>query len=216
MIARLVISSSSGLRKEEIVQTLRLHLKGIKLNHPDILYFLADSKLGIEQARKIKEHFSLKPYGAKGRAVVLEDAESLTIEAQNALLKTIEELPESAILILGASSDEKFLRTILSRCQIIRIKNQEPRMKNEEALIAIEELIKKDISERFEYIEKLKDREEFLKALVRYFHQNLHLHLKGVKLNFLKELMQAEKWVKQNVNTRAILEYLMLVMPQKL
>src|SRR3989344_976762 len=101
MIARLVISSSSGLRKEEIVQTLRLHLKGIKLNHPDILYFLADSKLGIEQARKIKEHFSLKPYGAKGRAVILEDASNLTHEAQNALLKILEEPPTEALLILG-------------------------------------------------------------------------------------------------------------------
>lgn len=72
----------------------------------------------------------------------------------------------------------------------------------------IEKLIGSSIEERFEFIEKLKDKESFLLSLVAYFHKKLPSNAE-----FVKELLQAEKWAKQNVNIRAILEYLMLKMP---
>lgn len=213
MIARLLISPSLTSRIEEIEKVFLSF--GITKNHPDLIYFPQDAKLGIEQARKIKLHFSLKPYLAKGRAVVLEDAANLTVEAQNALLKTLEEPPPEAILILGAASDAKLLPTILSRCQITIIQNSSPagnrRIKNENISFDIEKLLAASYEERFEYIEKLKDRGEFLKSLTAYFHKKL-----PANPQFVKQLLQAEEWVNQNVNLRAILEYLMLVMPGKL
>lgn len=199
MIARLLICSSS--------ETLRCNLKGYRTNHPDILYFKAGEKLGIAEARKIKDHFFLKPYSAKGRTVILENAEVLTTEAQNALLKTIEELPEEATLILGANSSANFLPTILSRCQIEYL----PGPKTEVDISDVEKLLNSSIEERFAYVEKLKDKDEFLRTLVWYFHQDVPKNT-----DFLKELLQAEKWAKQNVNMRGILEYLMLVMPSKI
>ena len=221
MIARLLISPDLEERVEEINKTLRSHLGSGVLNHPDVLYFSADSKLGIAEARKIKEHFSLKPYSAKGRAVVMENASNLTIEAQNALLKTLEEPPAEAILILGAPSDVKFLPTILSRCEIVRLKHTNSERSKYQSKYAedIGRLITSSKEERFEYVEKLKDRQEFLKALVLYFHQNLVSqapHMSSGEANFLKELLTAEQWAEANVNIRAILEYLMLVMPSKL
>lgn len=210
MIARLLISSSLEQRIIEIEKILGDH--GLKINHPDVLYFPNNSKLGIEQARKIKEHLSFKPFQAKGRGVALEDASSLTVEAQNALLKILEEPPAESIIILGASSDVTFLPTVLSRCQVVILNSfQDP---SDEKMLKpvqhdIEELLKADIAERFEYIEKIKDKETFLKSLVVYFHQNL-----PANTDFLKELLQAEQWENQNVNIRAILEYLMLKMPK--
>lgn len=201
MIARLLISELPS-RITEINKVINM-----PKNHPDLLYYPQDYKLGISEARKIKEHFSLKPYSAKGRVVVLEDASNLTIEAQNALLKTLEEPPENAILILGATSDAKFLPTILSRCQIIRGKGEGERGKDYQK--DVEKLISASIAERFEYVEKLKDREEFLKVLVDYFHHSQNTQ-------FLRQLLKAEEWAAHNVNIRAILEYLMLVMPQNL
>lgn len=200
MIARALISPSLEIR----VEAIRLHLGSVSPNHPDVLYFKAGEKLGIAEARKIKNHFSLKPYSEKGRTVVLEDASSLTIDAQNALLKTLEELPEEAILILGASSDANFLPTILSRVSI----HHTPGVIQIHTVHNIEKLLNSTIEDRFECIEKLKDREEFLHALVNYFHKNL-----PANKEFVKELLQAEQWAAQNVNIRAILEYLMLVMP---
>ena len=211
MIARLLIGP-----KENMLEKIKGFLEevGLKNPHPDLLYFDLDSKLGIAEARKIKEFFSLKPYSGKGRAVILEDATNLTPEAQNALLKTLEELPENALFILCANSDAHLLPTVLSRCQIINLSSnfQAPSSKFSQD---IEKLLTASIEERFEYIEKLKDREEFFHSLLNYFHQNLASHLEGGNVNFVKELLQAEKWQKQNVNLRAILEYLMLVMPQK-
>jgi DNA polymerase III delta prime subunit len=177
--------------------------------HPDLLYFKTDSKLGIEQARKIKEHFSIKPHTLKGKIAVLEDASTLTLDAQNALLKLMEELPTEGVLILGAPSDSKFLPTVLSRCQVIRIKGEELSVKNEKQN-EIELLLNATLEERFEYIEKLKEKEEFLHSLVSFFHQKLPANHK-----FVKQLLQAEEYANQNVNIRAILEYLMLNLPLK-
>lgn len=201
MIARLLICPS--------LETLRSNLEGYRTNHPDILYFKAGEKLGIAQARQIKGHFSLKPYSAKGRTVVLEDAGVLTAEAQNALLKTLEELPPEAVLILGASSGTNLLPTVLSRCEITNL--TQSLIYNNKYTEDIDKLLNSSIEERFEYIEKLKDREEFLAALAAYFHRNI-LRFP----DFTKQLLQTEQWQKQNVSIRAILEYLMLVMPAKI
>ncbi len=214
MIARLLISSTHQNLLDEINKIL--NQAGLSNPHPDLLTFTFESKLGMPEARKIKEHFSLKPYSAKGRAVILEDATNLTPDAQNALLKTLEELPEEGIIILGASSDAKFLPTILSRCEIVILNSfQDLKEMPEQVRHDIEELLKSDIETRFEYIEKLKDRGEFLKFMVHYFHQQLPSHLTNNNTNFLKELLQAEQWAEANVNIRGILEYLMLVMPGK-
>lgn len=210
MIARLLISPSQ--------ETLCLNLSGYRTNHPDTLYIKAGEKLGIAEARKIKEHFFLKPYSAKGRSVIIEDASVMTDEAQNALLKTIEELPRNAVFILGTTSDINLVPTILSRCQIVYLPNSKGRSENQD----VEKLVGLNIEERFEYIEKLKEKEDFLHTLILFFRQKLieddtHARSDLTKLkitNFLKELLQAEEWAKQNVNSRAILEYLMLVMPR--
>ena len=83
MIAKLLISHSVERRKEEISKLLAFHLVGRLAhvpgggtNHPDLLYLPYDSKLGVSEAKKIKNHYSLKPYSAQGRVVVLEGCES--------------------------------------------------------------------------------------------------------------------------------------------
>lgn len=205
MIATLYIAESPEDRIGETQKILKS--AGIDGNHPDLLYFPGDSKLGIEQVRKIKQHLSIKPYSAKGRVIVLEDASLLTVEAQNAILKTLEEPPPNAILILGATSESKLLPTILSRCEIVSIQSSKIKTGIEYAE-DIEKLLKAGIEEKFEYVEKLKDREGFLKSLIRYFHSKLPEYA-----NFTKELLRSEQWTSQNVSARAILEYLMLKMP---
>lgn len=206
MIPKILISPSLETRVGEIEKILSSF--GLKNPHPDVLYFEADSKLGVAEAKKIRGFLSFKPYQAKGRGVVLEDASSLTMEAQNGLLKTLEEPPESAVIILGARSDANFLPTILSRCQVVRLQATGNSEQEKDYSQDIQRLISSDISARFEYIEKLKGREEFLHSLVSFFRQQLPSHA-----DFLKELLEAEKWAAQNVNIRGILEYLMLVMP---
>ena len=210
MIAKILVSPKLEARVGEIKKILQI--SQIPVNHPDLLHLKAGEKLGIEQARIIKEHFSFKPYQLEGKVVIIEDASLFTMETQNALLKTLEELPEKAIFIMGVNSEENLLPTVLSRCQMIYLPTSEV---DEPVTSEVAELLDKNIEERFEYIEKLKDKEQFLHSLLVYFQRKLHAQ-KGRPgsveiVKFLKELLQAEEWMKHNVNQRAILEYLMLI-----
>lgn len=192
---------------------------GFSRSHPDLKWFEAEDKLGIGEARQIKEFLSLRPYQGKGQAVVILAAENLTTEAQNALLKTLEEPLGETTFILGVASEDQLLTTILSRAQVVNLSSSSfttPDVVEKEAA-KIEKLINATIEERFQFIEKLEKREELLSSLVVYFRHQL-LIVQPPRLDkkihqFLKDLVEAERWVKQNVNIRAILEYLMLKMP---
>ncbi|HLD01475.1 MAG TPA: hypothetical protein VJC10_01235 [Patescibacteria group bacterium] len=77
--------------------------------------------IGIAEIKKIQKKIILKPIKSKTKAVVILDAQNLTIQAQNALLKTLEEPPNNTIIVLVAPTIEVFLPTVLSRCTIIVI-----------------------------------------------------------------------------------------------
>lgn len=209
MIAKILISSNFELIESQILDLLEKN--GLKKEHPDVLYIEKGEKLGVGEARKIKDFLATKPYQADGKAVILEDGSVMTAEAQNTLLKTLEELPEKTLFIIGDSSENNFLPTVLSRCEIVMV-NKPVILRRTAEGSELEKLINSTLEERFEYIEKCKDKDQLLKDLVKYYHQSLGLHLPGASVNseFLKELLEAEKWASSNVNIRAILEYLML------
>lgn len=73
----------------------------------------------IEQIRKIRKEIELKPFRSKKKVYIIDQAEKMTLEASNCLLKTIEEPPYYAIIILICSKIDPILPTIVSRCQIV-------------------------------------------------------------------------------------------------
>lgn len=84
--------------------------------HPDFLLVEnRNSPVSIETVRQIERKLSFSPSYSKKKVVVFEEAAFLTLEAQNALLKTLEEPPKHSVIIL-VSQRENFLPTILSRC----------------------------------------------------------------------------------------------------
>jgi len=92
-----------------------------KLNHPDVQVTKAeDGSIKIEQTREIKREMGYKVYEGKKKIWILEDAEKLTIEAANSLLKFLEEPPSNVVIVLISSSPEKLPFTIVSRCKIVR------------------------------------------------------------------------------------------------
>src|SRR5262249_33835338 len=70
--------------------------------------------------RDLCEHFALKPARGMRKVAILDDADDLNEEAANAFLKTLEEPPPGAVLILIGTSVEVQLQTIVSRCQVVR------------------------------------------------------------------------------------------------
>ena len=92
-------------------------------NHPDVFIIEPEgssSSIRIEKIRDIIYQASLKPYEARKKIFIINDAEDMTDEAQNALLKVLEEPPENHILILIASNISGLLPTVLSRCKVLK------------------------------------------------------------------------------------------------
>lgn len=91
--------------------------------HPDL--FIIEklenrSLLSKEQiTQELEPWLALKPYRAQRRVAIIRDAHLMSLEAANALLKTLEEPPGYALIIL-ISDDDNLLETIVSRCQIVR------------------------------------------------------------------------------------------------
>lgn len=73
----------------------------------------------IEQIREMRKEIGLKPFKSKKKVYIIDQAEKMTLEASNCLLKTIEEPPCYAIIILICSKIDPILPTIVSRCQIV-------------------------------------------------------------------------------------------------
>lgn len=92
-------------------------------NHPDVIYVSTEKKtIGVDEVREqILETVELLPYAFPKKIYVIPNAHTLTPQAQNALLKTLEEPPEYAQFILLAQSTEPLLQTILSRAVVLQI-----------------------------------------------------------------------------------------------
>ena len=87
-------------------------------SHPDIITpaWEKESSIGVGDIRKMRSDVRVKPYRAARKVYILEDAEKMTIAAQNALLKTLEEPPSYTVILLLADGTSAFLPTVLSRC----------------------------------------------------------------------------------------------------
>ena len=90
-------------------------------NHPDVITIEPDgNKIKIEQIRWLQKRIQEEPILSNKKICILDDAETMTVEAQNCLLKTLEEPPDFAMIILIGKNESAFLSTIKSRCMILR------------------------------------------------------------------------------------------------
>lgn len=97
-------------------------LKVEKHIHPDILYFEGEGgakSFHIDKVRKIREEAWVSPNDADSKIFILERAEELTVQAQNALLKVIEEPPDNVYFVFICQNKNGLLSTILSRSVVL-------------------------------------------------------------------------------------------------
>lgn len=96
--------------------------------HPDVFVVEPDtpSSIKIEQIRDLVLQIQTRPFEAKYRAFVIDDAHLLTEQASNALLKGLEEPPSTSHVILVTSAPHALLPTIRSRCQALRARSLPP------------------------------------------------------------------------------------------
>jgi replication-associated recombination protein RarA len=186
----------------------------------------ATQSIGIEDIKAIQEKIFLKPIISKDKLIIIEDAQLLTPEAQNALLKVLEEPPANTIIMLCTETKETLLPTILSRCQIIELEEDIPQLSEktiEELNIFIESLPNLSIADRLKQAEQLaKDKDKaliWIENLIMVLHgqmitnytQNTNFSLPTSHFSLLKSFQSLHALLKTtNVNPRFAIEHTLL------
>lgn len=116
--AYLVVGQNHKRRKQIIEKLIIKYLDEYKegSGHPDLFTVDPAPSIGIESVREIQKFLLLLPYQSQSKVVLINFAQKMTIEAQNALLKSLEEATDSSVVILSASDESQLLKTIISRC----------------------------------------------------------------------------------------------------
>lgn len=169
-------------RKFQIQDTKYKILNTKYQSDPDLILFDSPTAIGIDKVRNLQKRLSLKPFGPGPTTAIINNAQNLTIQAQNAFLKTLEEPPKNSQIILTAPTIESLLPTVISRCQIIEL-SQKPQIS----------LTEKEISqfERSEIKLRL-----FLNFLISLVHSSIGERLKKIdELNLFKDRQKAIEWV---------------------
>lgn len=153
-------------------------------NNPDFYYIgLEENSIKIDTIRKMQQKVQELPIVSNKKVYIIDDSEYMTKEAQNCLLKTLEEPPEFVIIILITSNENLILNTVKSRCTKIYFKN------------IPDELIKKYLSENYNII--------IDENLIKSSNGSIQ---KAIKINDTKDLYIKLREVFSNIESYNVLE----------
>lgn len=115
---------TQGIGKKLLAKEMAKKILGFTgENHPDFMCVEPeDNSIKIAQIRLLQKKIQEKPILSDKKVYIIDNADTMTPEAQNCLLKTLEEPPEFAIIILIGSQENAFLTTIKSRCMILKFR----------------------------------------------------------------------------------------------
>ena len=119
-----LIVGNDGIGKSIIARYISNQIIKVRENAESVdivKYYPSSSSFGVDDVRNIINEVGKKPYEGDKKVLILYKCDKLTTQAQNALLKTIEEPPKGVYLILLSDSLETILDTIKSRCQIYKL-----------------------------------------------------------------------------------------------
>src|SRR3989344_5650971 len=215
----LILGSEDKTTKETEKIANNLNIRIFK-NSPDFQIIAPDPKnegpnhnqakskmISIDQIRELKRLIFQKPISQKYKFVIIKKAHTLTVEAQNALLKILEEPPKSAIIILEAHNKSGLLPTILSRVVIIptHIKNSNKATKRI--------LDNSDTVSLLEEIASVNDPLSWLDNQIISYHNLLTTNIIKHQLNdspakitsIIEKCIEAKKMIEANVNPKFVL-----------
>lgn len=204
---------------------------GNEANNPDLRVLEAETSIGIAEVRQLQNFLHLRPYRQRQKTALIREAQNLTPEAQNALLKTLEEPPEHSLIILTLPDLSALLPTIISRCRVMQLAWQpqislDPeRLKKTTALW--EKLLTTSIGERFVMLERLniyKNRQEaavWLDELTAAVRDQLLKKCQEKNgstqslLLVLAQIKRTQKYLSANCNLRLAIEAFLSRLPEE-
>lgn len=183
-------------------------------NNPDFIFIEPDNgSIKIDQIRNMQKEVSEKPIISNNKVCIINDADLMTVEAQNCLLKTLEEPPAYMTIILVGTNESNFLATIKSRCTIMyfdKIKEEEIKnylennYKGQEIASNIIEIADGSIGKAI----SLKDKAEIYESINKIV-ENLE------KYDIIEILKKADYLYKAKDEIFEILEYINILLIKK-
>lgn len=181
--------------------------------NPDLLTIAPEKTIGISQVREIKKFLQTKNWQSEYKAVVVKQAELLTVPAQNAFLKPLEEPGKNNFIFLETKSPQLLLPTISSRCQIL--KSQPAVKKTSDNLL--KKLIDLSVQKRLKLLSRslssFPQKQKLVSAMTRE-GQNLLLASPPDKLkqisHGLSALITAQKMIDANLGLEQVFDWLAL------
>jgi hypothetical protein len=213
----LIVGTNSQKRQDQVYQMAGQLFGEAKLdNNPDFKIIEEETSLKIETVRKIQQLLSLHPYQYTHKIVWLKDAHKLTLPAQQALLKTLEEPPSHSVIILTVNKKDSLLTTILSRCRIIELPNEKNVLEPEQKQI-FENLLTFSFGQKLQFIDQnIRSKTQGLDFCEQqiYFWQTKIINKKDRKIViFIKNLLQTKTMLEVNVNPSLAIGNLLLSYP---
>lgn len=180
-------------------------------NQPDFLQIQPDgNSIKIEQIRELQKRIQEKPIISSRKVYIIDEADLMTQESQNCLLKTLEEPPAFSTIILIGSNENAFLPTIKSRCMIVhfqKIKDEEMRayLANQFGLTNVSQNMLDTYQGSIGKAINLKDKQEEYLLL-----ENMLYNLN--KKDLIDILKEAEPLYKAKEEINEILDYLNIIL----
>lgn len=213
-----MIFGGSSEKRHQYAENLLTQLN-LKLNENEADLFVIDKtddkkSIGIDFARSAKKFISERPLKGSTKAIVIKNAHLLTIQAQNALLKTIEEPPAYATILILVKNEDALLETIASRCKRISVGKEDFMQINtaESEKFDIVNLLNTSPGERISWVETFskQNKDEIVQEL-----ENWILTLRKTptvrNANNIKTIQKVKADLENiNMNTRLALEMLMI------
>lgn len=204
----LIFGGNKQARKNYIEEMLEELKIAESSREADLLIIGLEEKtsIGIEKSREVIKFVANKPFSGDNKVVVIHDAEKLTVQAQNALLKTLEETPDYLSIILNSNTENDLLDTVISRCRRIKVADIQAELDNENNF---ENFIKMEIGERFDWAENIAklDRNNIIEMLNLWVLQARNLGYYN-KIDIIEGIKS--DLANTNVNARMGLETLSL------
>jgi len=177
---------------------------------PEITDKNSKGEIKIAAVRELIRQINLTPSHGVGRLAIIKQADKLSRDSANTLLKTLEEPPKSALLIL-LSSDLKQIPTVISRCRIIRFADKADSTDIEEAKIFTSTGGKlKDQFAKIERLSQSKNIEACVESLLIILEKELRENGERQTVSKAKTVFEAKKNLQITTNKRLVLENLLL------
>ncbi len=183
-------------------------------NHPDIMSIAPEDNkksIAVDQVRELRKEAFIKPHMANKRVFIINQADTMNAPSQNALLKVLEEPPESVMFLLVGENKAAFLDTIISRCVVLNVSDKETNRQTK-AGTAAEEFLKylmdndqyNMLLTTHAFSKKRVDSDSFIKELKNVVSTQIKTdpksHFAKPLLAFYNEIFNYEQQLATNIN----------------